>query len=69
MYCPEGMKLNKFRKVTVPTARQLFNRFGERNPLAKYSGSPDNRPETVQVNFDKVADLQSVLDSIPTEDA
>lgn len=54
MYCPNKLKLNKFKKVAIPSVRQMFRSAGFLNmPANNYTGD-----EEVEMPARKTDDMQ-----------
>lgn len=42
MYCPEKLKLNKFKDVAIPSPRSYMERFGAHDmPISQYTGEDE----------------------------
>lgn len=69
MYCPDKLKLNKFRSVALPTPRQLFARFGYMNSKRTYSDTDSSNLRKVDSlkNIDRLNSQKLYEESKPVE--
>lgn len=45
MWCPDELKLNKFKVVRIPSNKEYFGMFGSQIPLKQaYTGDADIKP-------------------------
>lgn len=60
MYCPEKLKVNKFRNVRIPKPSLMFQRYGQGNPDAgSFSGDGDQTLPAYQSKIDAVAEVDA----------
>lgn len=74
MWCPEDLKLNKFKPVSLPSAREVFKRgvlngVGQQLPSeAAYGGEESTAPDFHQDKLGQIhAAENDILDSMDNE--
>lgn len=62
MYCPDKLKLNKFKEVNIPSNRDYFARFGKVTvPSSMYGGDKQAVPMPMN-KTDELAKAQVLVD-------
>lgn len=57
MYCPEKLKLNKFKQVNIPSKKEYFSRYGAiSSPSQSYTGEEGS---PVQTGLNKTEQLEA----------
>lgn len=68
MLIPEALKLNRFRNVVIPKAKDIFNSYRMRNQLSVPAPNQFSGDEMVIPDANKTETAQMLIDDLPEEE-
>lgn len=68
MLIPEALKLNRFRHVVIPKAKDIFNSYRMRNELQEPTPNQYSGDEMVMHEANKTETAQMLIDDLPEEE-